>query len=376
MIARFWRGFTLLEKNFKNCKYFGECGSCTLGNLTYKEQLEHKINIVAPMFNTSFDVYKSPENHFRFKAELKIYKDDNGLSYAMRAGKSYIKIDSCEIVSINIQNTMNILLKELSLNSVLKDKLFEAHFLDGDKVLVTLIYHKKLSSELLDEAAGIATRLDINIVCRSRGQKEIIGNDFIDTTIAGFKYRFSENGFSQPNRFINEKMLNWAIENSKNFGGDLLEGYCGSGNFTIALAQNFNKVLATEISKPTIALAEHNAKTNNVKNISFARLSGEELASALNRDRAFNRLKDVNLDSYNFTTILVDPPRAGLDEKARGFTAKFDNIIYISCSPETLRRDLDEIENTHSIEKMAFFDQFPFTNHLECGVILKKKHNK
>jgi tRNA (uracil-5-)-methyltransferase len=356
-----------------NCKHFGLCGSCTLGNLTYNEQLEKKIDEIKSLFNANAEIFASLESAFRFKAEFKIYKDDTGLSYAMRADKSYIKIDKCEIVSLGIQNIMSILLNEVQKTQILKEKLFEAHFLDGDKILITLIYHKKLDANFEIAANELAQKLNINIVCRSKGQKIVINNDFIDTNLIGFKYRFSENGFSQPNRYINEKMLSWAVDATKNIGGDLLEAYCGSGNFTIALAKNFNKVFATEISTPTIALAEHNAKTNNINNIQFARLSGEELASAINRDREFFRLKDINLDSFDFKAIVVDPPRAGLDDAARKFCTKWDTIIYISCSPQTLRRDLDEIEKTHSIEKLAFFDQFPFTNHLECGVVLKKR---
>ncbi|HIE35247.1 MAG TPA: tRNA (uridine(54)-C5)-methyltransferase TrmA, partial [Campylobacterales bacterium] len=155
---------------------------------------------------------------------------------------------------------------------------------------------------------------------------------------------------------------------------DLLELYCGSGNFTIPLSENFNKILATEISKNSIKVALKNCKINNILNIKFVRLSSEEFADAFNKKRVFKRLKDanINLDSYNFTTIFVDPPRAGLDEKSREILKNFENIIYISCNPQTLYRDLKEITKSHKIEKFALFDQFPYTHHLESGVILKK----
>ena len=92
---------------------------------------------------------------------------------------------------------------------------------------------------------------------------------------------------------------------------DLLELYCGNGNFTAVLAQHFKSVLATEISKISVRSAETNFTHNKVDNVSVVRMSSEEFTQALNGERPFRRLKDIDLDSYNFSTIFVDPPRAG-----------------------------------------------------------------
>jgi tRNA (uracil-5-)-methyltransferase len=89
--------------------------------------------------------------------------------------------------------------------------------------------------------------------------------------------------------------------------------------------------------------------------------------------REFNRLRHVNLADYHFSTIFVDPPRAGLDPHTTSITQRFDNILYISCNPETLRENLKAITQTHSIKAFAIFDQFPYTHHVECGVVLQKK---
>ena len=88
----------------------------------------------------------------------------------------------------------------------------------------------------------------------------------------------------------------------------------------------------------------------------------------------FNRLRFANIDikEYNFNTLLIDPPRSGLEYKeALDFTARFDRVIYISCGPESLVKDLTYLTKTHKITKIAFFDQFPYTNHLETGVLLE-----
>ena len=83
-------------------------------------------------------------------------------------------------------------------------------------------------------------------------------------------------------------------------------------------------------------------------------------------------MKDINLKDYSFDSIFVDPPRAGLDDLTRKLVTDYNHIIYISCNPETLHRDLEVLTKTHKIEKFALFDQFAYTGHIESGVILTK----
>jgi tRNA (uracil-5-)-methyltransferase len=97
------------------------------------------------------------------------------------------------------------------------------------------------------------------------------------------------------------------------------------------------------------------------------------MTEALNGERDFTRLKDIDLKSYNFSTVLVDPPRAGLDEGTIELISNIENIIYISCNPETLARNLEILTKTHKVKKAAMYDQFPHTEHVESGVFLQKR---
>ena len=165
-------------------------------------------------------------------------------------------------------------------------------------------------------------------------------------------------------------MLNWASNCVANSNSqDLLELYCGNGNFTVPLARHFNAVLATEISKVSVNSALTNFAANQIDNIEVVRLSAEELTQALNKQRPFRRLAHIDLDSYNFSTVLVDPPRAGLDADTEKLLCRFDRILYISCNPNTLAQNLAEITKTHAIEAAAVFDQFPWTEHLESVLL-------
>ena len=372
-----------------NCKYFGSCASCTLYDKNYDEQLNYKIqrekNRFSNLTNCDFDIIKSSAKNFRNRAEFRVWweKDEQNnkdiLTYAMNDfNKEILKIDSCEIVSEDIKNLMPKLLSELQKSMILSFRLFAIEFLvsSTSDMLVTLIYHKKLEDEWINLAKQIEQKLNIKIIGRSRKQKIVLSSDFINESLninnQEFKFAYEENGFTQPNTSVNIKMIEWVLNNIEKSNKDLCELYCGGGNFTIPLSKKFSKVLATEISKTSIKSALRNCALNNIENINFIRMSSEEFVEALNEVRAFNRLKNIDLKSYDFDTIFMDPPRSGLDDTTRALAKNFENIIYISCNPETLHRDLEELLKTHKIVRFALFDQFAYNEHIECGVILEK----
>jgi tRNA (uracil-5-)-methyltransferase len=370
-----------------NCDYFGVCGSCTLGGKTYEEQLNIKIDIEKDRFkefwSDDITVIKSDDGAFRNRAEFRIWKnfhEDNSytLNYAMNdINKKTLVINSCSIVSEVISNTMDKLLEQLSKEDILNFKLFAIEFLSSttNDILVTLIYHRKLEENWNILAKQLQQKLNIKIIGRSRKQKVILSTDSIKETLNikgdDFHFIYKEGGFTQPNQKVNIKMIEWVLSHI-NPKDDLCELYCGGGNFTIPLSKQFNKVLATEISKTSINSARQNCALNDINNIDFIRMSSEEFVQARNKVREFTRLKGINLDDYNFSTIFLDPPRAGLDETTTKLSQDFDQIIYISCNPVTLHRDLQELTKTHDIQHFALFDQFAYSNHIESGIILKK----
>ena len=375
------------------CKHFGTCGACVVYENGYEAQLDAKLKLNKERFKSFFsgdiEVFKSPEQNYRSRSEFKIWHDGDVMRYAMnRADKSgVVFIEECPQVNTFIGLLMPKLLAEIT-DAKIGFKLFGADFLsssDGE-IVVSLLYHRKLDDEWTKIAKEIADKLGIYIIGRSRKQKIIIGQDYI-TEILNikdeiYKFNYIENSFTQPNARVNEQMVSWALDNSlhpkgtTHVDGDLLELYCGAGNFTIPFAKIYDKVLATEISKSSINAAKANMDLNNVENIEFVRMAVEEFTQALDGVREFKRMKEVNLDSYNIASIFVDPPRSGMDEDSCKFSARYDNILYISCNPETLVRDLDILCQTHEVVSMALFDQFPYTHHVEMGVKLLKKGKK
>ncbi len=361
------------------CKYFGLCGSCKVYDLSYAKQIEQKKEYIKELFDIQdFEFFTSESEHYRDRAEFRIWHDGDDISYGMHnlEGKGVLKIDECPKVSHEIFELMPKLRDYIQKNEELRAKLYSVEFLScKSSVLVTLIYHKPLFEKFKDEAKKLEKNLDISIIGRAKKIKVVTSQDFITQTLhvedKKYVYKILEGGFSQPNSKVNEKMLEWVVSHVKD-GRDLLELYCGHGNFTMPLSSKFSKVLATEISKTSIKSALYNSQINGISNIKFLRMSVEELTSALKKEREFKRLADIELEEYDFSHIFVDPPRAGINKDSLKFISKFENIIYISCNPTTLKRDLDILKEDFRVVDFAVFDQFPHTNHIESGIILKK----
>ena len=410
-----------------NCESFGSCGSCTLGE-PYEDQILYKKRLISDKFREFFDgefeFFASQPQNYRIRAEFGIWHDiwhsASDLAYTMGGARSKkILINECPKVALPIANLMPQLLEALRRSEALKERLFGVEFIScASGILATLLYHKHLGEREQEAICELADKLGIRVMARARGQKLLSGElsltDELCVDGRVYKFRFGENAFIQPNRGVNEKMIAWArscvdfgkegmgvVCAAQNFAAknsiaenfvaqnlscekhsvrpessgarDLLELYCGHGNFTIPLAAKFNRVLASEISKSSIANARINCELNGVCNAQFVRLSADELMSAFARRREFERLKGIDIFSYDFSHVLIDPPRAGLEPSVIDFIKDFQNLIYISCNPQTLFENLRSLCITHEVRRFAIFDQFAHTAHIECGVLLKRR---
>jgi len=339
--------------------------------------------LLAPFSAPTAEVFSSSPSAYRMRAEFRVWHDGDKLDYVMyRKGepKTPIAIKQFPIACERIQSLMPQLMSRLRTTQELRRKLFQVEFLStlaGD-TLITLIYHRKLDDEWCAEATLLAQQLDVQVVGRSRKQKLVLGRDYVEEMLpvsgGQFHYRQYEQAFTQPNAAVNIKMIEWACECAASLDGDLLELYCGNGNFTLPLAKYFDQVIATELAKTSIRAARVNLEHNSITNIQMIRLSAEEVTQAIGGERIFRRLADLPkaLQDYDLRTVFVDPPRAGLDAHTERMVGEFDSIIYISCNPETLANNLRTLSGSHRIERFAMFDQFPYTDHMECGVFLRK----
>jgi len=353
---------------------------------TYDAQLQGKVarlrELLAPFGAPEPAVFDSPREHYRLRAEFRLWREDGQRHYAMFApGEKHkaILIDDFPIASERINQLMPRLKAAWQASEELSNRLFQVEFLTtlaGD-AMVTMCYHRPLDEAWEVAARQLAEELGVSLIGRSKGKRLVIGRDYavekLDVAGRVFSYRQPEGAFTQPNGAVNQKMLSWAFEAIGDRDDDLLELYCGNGNFTLPLATRVRQVLATEISKTSVNAALSNLDENAVDNVRLVRLSAEELTQALNEVRPFRRLEGIDLKSYAFGTVFVDPPRAGMDPDTCELTRRFERILYISCNPETLAQNIAQLQDTHRIERCALFDQFPYTHHMESGVLLVRR---
>lgn len=361
---------------------------------TYQAQLEAKASQLrqafAPFNPPSLAVFASEPEHYRMRAEFRVWHEDEDLFYIMfdQATKQRYRVDQFPAASLLINQAMPALLNALKPDPVLRRSLFQVDFLSSlsGELVISLLYHRQLDEAWQQAMTQVREQLreqgiKASIIGRAKKQKIVLGQDCVIerlqvTTPAGKQeliYQQVENSFTQPNGRMNEHMLSWAIAATQGASGDLLELYCGNGNFSLALAANFQRVLATEIASSSVKSAQYNIAANSIDNVTILRMSAEEFTQAMRGVREFRRLRGIDLTSYNCNTILVDPPRAGLDEETVKLVQEYDNILYISCNPETLQQNLATLSQTHEISRFALFDQFPYTHHMEAGVYLQRK---
>lgn len=327
-------------------------------------------------------VHSSAPLNYRLRAEFRMWHEGLRVDYAMfdsAAPKTPVIIEDFPAVAEPIARAMPVLRERLMASPPLKRKLFQVEFLAtlSGRLMITLVYHRPLDADWDAAARELAASMDVQLIGRSRKQKVVIGQDWLleefELNGRSLRYQQIEGSFTQPNGGVNRQMLSWACRQVADVGGDLLELYCGNGNFTIALAPQFGRVLATEVSKSSVRAADYNLEVNGVGNVTMVRMSSDEISDALSGGREYRRMQGVDLAAYNFSTLFVDPPRMGLDDATVDMARRFPHILYISCNPSTLRDNVAALQTTHEIKAAAVFDQFPYTPHLECGLLLSRR---
>lgn len=361
----------------------------------YEQLFSDKAADIASLFNElpmpAAELFRSPASHYRCRAEFRIWHDGDDLYHIMfdPLTKSRHRIDYFPVAIKPIADLMPVLINALKTKPALRKSLYQIDYLSGlsGELLVSLIYKKQLPEHWAEQAALLKAELkatlpagqSLDFIGRARKQKVLVERDFVleQLTVEDrqLTYKQVENSFSQPNATVNQHMLNWACQMSRQIAAakpaptDLLELYCGNGNFSLALAPYYRQVIATELSKVSIKAAEFNIAVNQINNVQVLAMSAEDVSQAL---MSGQQLKHLDLSKMQLDTVLVDPPRAGLDDATVKLVSQFDDILYISCNPQTLANNLKALSGSHQVAAFAMFDQFPYTHHMECGVWLRK----
>jgi 23S rRNA (uracil1939-C5)-methyltransferase len=335
------------------CPYFDSCGGCALLNTSYSNTLKYKkeklesIILKYSGLKLDINVIESPNDlHYRNKITLKIKNSEYG--YYISETHKLVKIDDC-------------LLAEQSISDFIKDIKYLG-IKDGELVIRT----NYLNELLLVIDSKTKPQIDIDYLTNNHKIKGIILNNKLVYGESSFKevinhliFNVSYDSFFQVNREICRIIfdkLNEYIDKSK----CILDLYSGVGTLGISVSHKVDKVYSLEIVKNATLNGISNAKLNDASNIYFMLGKVED---------NIKKIKD------EIDTIILDPPRAGLDKVTRDFITRMNpqKIIYISCDPMTLARDLKELSLNYKVKEVTGLDMFPYTYHIETMCLLEKR---
>lgn len=369
-----------------DCDTYKRCGGCSLRHIAYNETLNIKRkkvqNLVNKMLETKINVNETvgmeEPIHYRNKAIFPISKDKKIGIFAKRSHE-VIPIKDCllqtknsqDIAKYIVDNWKDSIYDEDTGKGLLRNIMIREGFATGEIMCILVQNGDKDydATELIKKFPKIKTVV-INIntkntnVVLSDKNKIVYGNGYIEDILGGYKFKISPNSFYQVNPVQTEKIYNLAIQKANLKKSDIVcDLYCGIGTIGIFASKYVSKVYGIEIVKEAIDNAMENAKINDVKNVDF--ILGDV-------EKAFYELLNKNVVP---NVVFVDPPRKGLDNNTIDnlISIKPNTIVYISCNPATLTRDLQKLEKIYDIKSITPIDNFCFTSHVECVSLLELK---
>ena len=324
------------------CPCYNECGGCSFLHTTFDNEKELKINEINKLFETNIkEVLTNNEYNYRNKATFHI--KNNKIGYFSEKSNDLVEIDNCLLLDERINNIYNYF-KGQNLN-----KLDEIIIRVTDNEIMLIINGNTLKFDY-DELV-----LKYKIDSIYLNNKLIYGKAYIVEEINGIKYSIYPNAFFQVN-YKNMCILYDKVKEYAGTGNNLLDLYCGTGTIGIYLKDNFKYITGIEINNEAILNANINKSLNHINNIHFICAD----ASKVTKD--------------NYDVVIVDPPRSGLTKYVIKILKeiKSSKIVYVSCNPKTLKRDINLLDN-YVLKKLECVNMFNKTKHIECVSLLERK---
>lgn len=326
------------------CPYFPKCGGCIFWNVNINKENEIKENYIKRLFpNVKVNTIIS-NNEINYRNKVTFHIHNGKLGYYQKNSNNLVLIDECLILNKEINKIKKYL-----------------ETLDLTKVTEIMIRYSNNYDELLINFKGQLKNYDHlkkikNIKSIYINNYLVYGNPTIKEKINNLEFLIGPNSFFQ----INTNMIANLYNSIKNFitpSSSLLDLYCGTGTIGIYLNEYFEHILGIDIVKENIENAFLNKEINKIDNISFQH-------------------KDASsIENTYFDVVIVDPPRAGLGEKTKEHLLNINSkiIIYVSCNPNTLKKDIEKLKEKYQLVEITPVNMFPKTEHIECVSLLIHK---
>lgn len=379
-----------------DCATYKRCGGCDLRHIKYEETLKMKQNAVQSLVNKTLKTRINVEEtlgmdkpyHYRNKAQYPVGIDKNGkpvIGVFAKRTHEIIPIEECLIQNKKTEKLAKFVFDFITKNniSIYNEKTGKGlvrHIvtkigIKTNEIMCIIVINgleipneEKLVNEIKNNFENVKTIIkNINMkntnVILGKENINLYGDGYIKDKLGEFIFKISPLSFYQVNPIQAEKLYEIGVEGANITKNDVVfDLYCGIGTISLFMSKYAKKVYGIEIVEEAVEAAKENAKINNINNTEF--ISGDVekvLDDLLNKN---NIVPDI---------VMVDPPRKGLDNKSieNILRIKPKKLVYISCNPATLVRDLSRLEDIYYIQSVKPVDMFPFTSHVECCSVLK-----
>lgn len=381
-----------------DCNTYKRCGGCNLRHVKYEETLKMKQNAVQSLVNKTLKnklqvketVGMENPLHYRNKAQYPIGINKQGepvIGVFANRTHEIIPIDNCLIQNKKSEEIAKFIIefikeKNISIYDEKTGKGLVRHIVTkvgiktGEIMCVIVINGHKIpnENELVEnlktrypEIKAIVKNINMKNTNVILGQENInlYGNGYIEDILGEYKFQISPLSFYQVNPVQAEKLYNLGVSMAEITKNDVVfDLYCGIGTISLFMSKFAKKVYGIEIVEEAVKMAKENAESNNVLNTEFFAGDVEIVLDDL-----------INNKGIKADVVMFDPPRKGLDKKSIENILKIKpkKIVYISCNPATLIRDLADFENEYDVKTIIPVDMFPFTSHVECCSVLQLK---
>ena len=377
-----------------NCPLYKKCGGCQLQNLTYEQQLRYKqvkcIRLLGKFCRVGEIIGMENPYHYRNKVQAAFALDrhSNIISGVYQSSShKIVPVTVCmteDEKADEIIGTIRRLLKNFKLRpynedtgrGFLRHVLVKRGFKSG-QIMVVLVTGTRDFPKKKD---FVATLLKIHpeittVVQNVNNQKTsmvlgnrsevLFGDGYITEQLGDFSFRISPKAFYQINPIQTEVLYNTTLEFAGLTGKEtVIDAYCGTGTIGIFASPKAKKVVGVELNPDAVKDARVNAKLNSAENTEFYNADAGEF------------LADAAASNEKYDVVIMDPPRSGSTVKFLKSVVKLapKTVVYVSCNPETLARDLMFlVRNGYKVKKIQPVDMFPHTNHVETVVLLSHK---
>ncbi len=376
----------------KQCPNYKKCGGCQLQNMDYERQLRFKQAQVVKLLGRFHRVNQiiGMENpiHYRNKVQAAFGERGGKLISGVYQSSTHkiVPVDDC-LIEDTVADSIIVTVRKLAqsfkmrafndttMRGFLRHVLVKRGFLSGQVMVVLVTAGGDFPSQRSFINALLGRHPEITTIVRNINERHtslvlgdksqvLYGDGYIKEELCGKTFRISPKAFYQVNPVQTEVLYSKAIEFAELDGNQrVIDAYCGTGTIGIITSDKAKEVIGVELNADAVEDAKFNARKNNVQNIRFF------------CDDAGKFMSGIAKEGEEIDVVITDPPRAGCSREFLDSLVELspEKVVYISCNPVTLARDLNYITRRgYKARRIQPVDMFPFTEHIECVVMLEK----